>query len=136
MNMPLFVDDCDSGIYSKATGHPQYVPRTSEVIGPDTTYDLTKYKELRKEIAEADIPEDVKTFLNYAATRHIVFDYERVADYYAQAPKEVQELMEKSGLVIIDFEDAIENGFVELTDTLKNLYYEQVAKREEEKKNA
>lgn len=132
--IPLFVDDCDSGIYSKATGHPQYVPRTNEVIGPETTYNLEKYKKLRKHIAESNVPEDVKTFLNFAATRHIVFDYERVADYYAQAPKEVQELMEESALVIIDFEDAIENGYVELTDTLKNLYYEQISKRNEEKK--
>lgn len=132
--IPLFVDDCDSGIYSKATGHPQYVPRTNEVIGPETTYNLEKYKKLRKHIAESDVSEDVKTFLNFAATRHIVFDYERIADYYAQAPKEVQELMEESALVIIDFEDAIENGYVELTDTLKNLYYEQISKRNEEKK--
>ena len=32
--------------------------------------------------------------------------------------------MEKSGLVIIDFDDAMENGYVELTETLKELKYE------------
>lgn len=130
MNIPLFSEDCDSGIYSKATGHPQYVPRTGEPIDPLTLYNTEKYKELRKEIATSDVPEDVKTFLNLAATRHIVFDYERIADYYAQADKPTQELMEKSGLVIIDFDDAIENGFVELTSTLKDLYYEGLKNRE------
>ena len=131
MNMPLFTEECDSGIYSKATGHPQYIPRTGEPISPLTLFNTEKYKELRKEIAASDVPEDVKTFLNLAATRHIVFDYERIADYYCQADKATQELMEKSGLVIIDFDDAIENGFVELTETLKSLYYEKMKEKKE-----
>lgn len=59
--------------------------------------------------------------LKLAATRHIVFNYQMLAEFYAQADKEVQELMEKSGLVIIDFEDALINGFVKLTETLKEL---------------
>lgn len=134
MNTPLFTTECDSGIYSKATGHPQYVPRTDEVISPASLYNLNKYKELKAEIASSDIPDDIRLFLNMAATRHIVFDYERIADYYAQADKTTQELMEKSGLVIIDFDDAIENGFVELTETLKEMYYE--GKMAKEKKNA
>ena len=136
MNLPLFQEDCDSGIYSKATGHPQYVPRTDEPIDPLSLYNTEKYKELRQQIAASDVPEDIKTFLNLAATRHIVFDYERIADYYAMADKQTQELMEKSGLVIIDFDDAIENGFVELTETLKSMYYEGKMNKDKEKKDA
>jgi hypothetical protein len=56
-----------------------------------------------------------------AATRHIVFNYQLLAEFYAQADKDIQGLMEKSGLVIIDFDDAMENGYVELTETLKEL---------------
>ena len=56
-----------------------------------------------------------------AATRHIIFNYQMLAEFYSQADKKVQELMEESGLVIIDFDDAMENGFVELTQTLKEL---------------
>lgn len=47
-----------------------------------------------------------------AASRHVVFRYDRIAEYYCHAPKEVQELMEESALVIIDFDDAIEGGYV------------------------
>ena len=68
MNLPLFVDDCDSGIYSKATGHPQYVPRTSEVIGPDTTYNLTKYKELRMVLSKKKFSDkQYGLFFDYSA---------------------------------------------------------------------
>ena len=56
-----------------------------------------------------------------AATRHYVFNYKYIAEYYAQAPKEVQELMEDSALVIIDYEDAIAKGYVELSKTLQEL---------------
>lgn len=60
-----------------------------------------------------------------AATRHIVFNYERIADYYASASKEVQELMEQSALVIIDFDKAIEQGFVQLNDKMRMLYEQE-----------
>lgn len=122
----LFSIDCDSGIYTKTIPHIQYEPNFSKVVTPEMTYDIKKYKELRSEIAKADIPDDVRTFLNFAATRHIVFNYHLIADYYATAPKNIQELMEKSGLVIIDFEDAIENGFVDMNETLRLLYDEAI----------
>lgn len=131
---PLFTTECDSGIYTKVIPHIQYEPDFSKIVTPEMTYNIKKYKELRAEIAKADIPEDVKTFLNFAATRHIVFNYHLIADYYATAPKEIQELMEKSGLVIIDFEDAIENGFVDLNETLKALYDEAIQKHKPEGK--
>jgi cell division GTPase FtsZ len=125
----LFTTECDSGIYSKSKAHIQYVPRVTEPISPDMLYDLKKYKELRKEINSADISDEDKMFLNFAATRHIVFDYESVADYYTQASKTVQELMEKSGLVILDFNDAMENGYVEMTETLRDLREEDDASK-------
>lgn len=53
-----------------------------------------------------------------AATRHYGFNYKYIAEYYAQAPKEVQELFEDSALVIIDFEDAIAKGFVEVSQVI------------------
>ena len=118
---PLFTNDCDAGIYSKSMGHLQYVPTTREKISAERCYNTEKYEELKREIKETELPKDVQKMLLLAATRHIVFNYQTVAEYYCQADKKVQELMEKSGLVIIDFDDAMENGFVELTQTLKEL---------------
>ena len=56
-----------------------------------------------------------------AAYRHIVFDFDRIADYYAKASKKVQELMEHSALVIIDYNDAIANGYAILSEALEDM---------------
>ena len=66
--------------------------------------------------------EEVRDFLQYAATRHVVFNYQNIAEFYAHADKETQELMERSALVIIDFDKAIENGFVEMSKDISKLY--------------
>ena len=62
-----------------------------------------------------------KEFLLLAATRHIVFQYSKIADYYAHSNKEMQRLMEQSALVIIDFDDAIANGYVKLSKNIKDI---------------
>jgi hypothetical protein len=87
-------------------------------------YDRHKVKELVKRINNSTLPEEEKEFLVSAAQRHIIFNYENIANYYAHSPKEVQELMEDSALVIIDFNKAIENGFTRLTDKIIQQYKE------------
>ena len=56
-----------------------------------------------------------------AASRHIVFNYSKIADYYAHASSEMQRLMEQSALVIIDIDDAIANGYVKLSKDIQEL---------------
>ncbi len=106
--------------YTTKVNIPQYQPSTEK---PDilSLCDQQKVLKLIDEINASNVSEDEKKFLRKAATRHYVFNYSRVADYYCHASKEMQELMEKSALVIIDFEDAIANGYVELSDFIKNL---------------
>lgn len=53
-----------------------------------------------------------------------MFNYELIADYYAHSNKEVQALMEALALVIIDFDKAIELGFVQLSDDIRTQYLE------------
>lgn len=60
--------------------------------------------------------------MKVAAYRHVKFNYEQIADYYANAPKDVQELIEDSALVIIDFNKAIEDGFVNISQDLLDQY--------------
>ena len=50
---------------------------------------------------------------------------QKIADYYANSSKEMQELMEKSALVIIDFESAIQLGYVKLNDTITEQFLNQ-----------
>lgn len=83
--------------------------------------DESKANELRERINATDLAPEVKQFLLTAATRHIVFDYRNIAEYYAHAPAQVQRLMEESALIIVDFNDAIRNGYIKLTQTINDL---------------
>ncbi len=87
--------------------------------------DDSKTRRLIREIDASDLPDDEKRFLTMAAWRHAVFNYEQIADYYAHATPEMQRLMERSALVIIDFDAAIEGGFVKLCDEIRQQYYEE-----------
>ena len=82
---------------------------------------ISKYKELKNNISNANISDLEKKFLLYAATRHIVFNYSKIADYYASASPEMQKLMEDSALVIIDFDDAIAKGYVKLNKRMAEI---------------
>lgn len=83
--------------------------------------DEQKTKELLEEIENSDLAYDEKQFLIKAAQRHLVFNYKKVAEYYAAASEEMQELMEKSALVIIDYNDAIMNGYTKLSEKIQKL---------------
>ncbi len=85
-----------------------------------------KRDELVREIERADIPDDLREFLLSAAERHTVFNFRNIAEYYAHASPEVQELFENSALVIIDFDKAIQNGFVTLATDVMEQYLEDV----------
>jgi len=113
--------------YSRAIRVPQYEP-SNEKPELESVYDLTKYSKLIAKINKSGVTEEEKKFLKFAASRHIVFTYSKIADYYAHADKEMQELMEESALVILDIDDAIANGYVALSDKMKQLIEEEKAR--------
>lgn len=106
--------------YAQKAKIPQYEP-TGDMPEIADLVDVSKQKELVEEINSADIPQDVKDFLILAAQRHNVFNYRNIAEFYAHQSAEVQRLMEKSALVIIDINDAIANGYVKLTKTIQDI---------------
>ena len=110
----------DDTKYSRAIRTPQYVP-SKECPPLESLIDFTKYTELIRSIQKSNVSGEQKSFLKYAATRHLVFNYARIADYYAHTDKEMQELMEQSALVILDIDDAIANGYVRLSDRMNQL---------------
>lgn len=117
----------DDETYSRKVVTPIYEPADEKPALSDC-YDTEKCDELLSEIKVANIPAEVKRFLRLAAYRHVKFNYGKIADYYAQAPRGVQILMENSALVVIDFKKAIEKGFVKMTSELMDEYakeYEQ-----------
>lgn len=113
--------------YSRAIRVPQYEPK-DEMPDLASVYDLTKYSKLVAKINKSNVSEEEKKFLKFAATRHIVFTYSKIADYYAHASAEMQELMEESALVIIDMDDAIANGYVALSEKMQQLIDEEKAR--------
>ena len=44
-----------------------------------------------------------------------MFEYRKVADFYAHASADIQDLMELLALVVVDYDKAIELGFVQLS---------------------
>lgn len=110
--------------YSKKIETPIYEPKNQKPHVM-SLYDKLKTDRLINEINNSKVSDEDKKFLIEAAKRHTVFNYERIADYYANSSKEVQNLMEKSALVIIDFEKAIQLGYVRLCDEIKTQYLEE-----------
>ena len=114
----------DDKKYSRAIKIPQYNP-SEEVPKLESMLDLEKYSKLIYAINKSDVSEEEKKFLRFAASRHIVFNYALIADYYAHASAEMQGLMEQSALVILDINDAIANGYVKLSEKMKQLVEEE-----------
>lgn len=113
------------GKYTNKVNTPIYTPKRKNVCIYEL-YDDTKYERLCRFIDKSNVNEKEKKFLKLAASRFVVFNYECIADYYSCGNKEVQELFEKLALVIIDFDKAIENGFIQLNDKMKSLYEQEI----------
>lgn len=105
--------------YSRKIAAPIYEPTMDVPPMISDCVKTDKYDQLIAQIERAEISEDDKRLLKLAAARHIVFDYKNIAERYAHADKLVQQLMENSALVIIDFDKAIENGFIKMTKRLQ-----------------
>jgi len=103
--------------YSRKIEAPIYTPKR-ENPKVSSLYDESKATELKIAIAAADVPADVRKFLVAAADRHTVFDFRNIAEFYAHADPVTQDLMERSALVIIDYDKAIENRFVQLSKAM------------------
>ena len=107
----------DADRYTMATKIPQYEP-SEEEAELDELVKTDKVDALIAEIECSGVSEEEKNFLKIAAYRHAVIDFDKVADYYATASSEMQELMERQALVLIDYQDAIANGYAALVTAL------------------
>jgi hypothetical protein len=107
--------------YTAKINTPIYEPK-GEKPELNDLYDTKKTTELITAISNSPLQEQEKQFLIAAASRHIVFDYSKIANFYAHSSKECQALMEDSALVIVDFDKAIENGLVRMTNDINNIF--------------
>jgi hypothetical protein len=109
--------DDDANPYTQEVKSPIYEPQGEQPNVADLA-DTSKRDELQEAIAAADLPDDVRAFLEAAAERHTQFRFDKIAEFYAHADAPTQRLMEDSALVIIDFDAAIEKGFVKLNNAI------------------
>ena len=114
-------DDADGNNYVRKIEAPIYTPK-GDKPKLDDLFDMGKTHQLISAIDKAEnISEGEKVFLRAAAQRHTVLRFDRIADYYAHSGADMQTLMEDNALVIIDFDRAIELGFVEMTKEIADL---------------
>ena len=118
------VGDMDEQKYSSKIEAHNYEPKNKKPHVLELC-DKEKTHRLLRKINSSNLPVDEKAFLLDAARRHNVFNYEKIADYYAHASREMQELMEESALVVIDFERAIQLGYVRLCEEIKTQYLQE-----------
>lgn len=109
--------------YTNKIEAPSYEPSNEKPDVKDL-YDDAKAFEIIEAIKKANIPQAEKDFLMLTAGRHVILNFQKIADYYAHSEKPVQELMELSALVIVDFDSAIKNGWVNLSKRLEEMYDE------------
>ena len=109
--------------YTTKIDIPQY-QITGECPDIGELLQTEKAMSLIEEINQSGVSGKEKEFLRFSAFRHLLFRYDKIAEYYAHANKEMQELMEKSALVIIDFNDAIKNGYAILSEEISKMYDE------------
>jgi len=103
-------------VYTRKIEAPVYEPTSDAPPKISELFDRARTEELQKHISEAELSDDVKEFLHVAAERHTRFHYRNIAEFYSHAPSQVQRLMEESALVIIDFDQALELGYVKLSE--------------------
>jgi len=121
----------DENIYTQKINTPVYEPSEIKPNVKDLFNDEKAFEIIAK-IKESKIPQSEKDFLMLTAGRHVVLNFQLIADYYAHSDKVVQELMEHSALVIVDFDDAIANGWVNLSKKLDDIYDAENGESDEE----
>tara|TARA_R100001086_G_scaffold249990_1_gene192322 strand:+ start:1642 stop:2370 length:729 start_codon:yes stop_codon:yes gene_type:complete len=124
IDLGLNIDKLNENPYTDKIEAPKYEASNEKPKIKDL-FDMSKTNKLIKKIKDSNIEKEEKDFLIKAAQRHLVFDYSKIADYYAHSNKQVQELMEDSALIIIDFNKAIENGYVKLKKEIQEFYGEE-----------
>lgn len=107
--------DVEGNNYTRKIEPPIYEPK-GERPSIKELYDRSKTDRLIAEINECDdLDKDIAQMLRDAAERHTIFHFGKVAEYYCHASPNVQRLMENSAMVIIDYNKAVEQGFVKMT---------------------
>lgn len=114
----------DDNPYTKKINTPLYEPNGNKPEYADM-YKTEKLNQLLSRINDSKVDSKAKEFLTIAAYRHVQFNYEEIANFYAHSDAELQELIEDSALVIVDFNKSIEQGYLKLSDEVDGYYAQE-----------
>tara|TARA_R110000868_G_scaffold6369_1_gene36264 strand:- start:2473 stop:2868 length:396 start_codon:yes stop_codon:yes gene_type:complete len=122
---PELANNETKSIYAQTTAKNLIYETAHRKPNLEELVDTLKTFSLERSIESSDVTDDEKKFLRLAAQRHNGFCYDLIADYYSHSSEQMQRLMEASGLVIVDFDKAIELGFVQLSKNICEQYSEE-----------
>lgn len=98
---------------------PQYNPSTKPPKIEDCII-TTQVDKFLKDIQSMTISESEKKFLTLCAYRFYKYDYSKIADYYClSASEQMQDMMERLAVIIVDYNNALKNGFVHLSKSIE-----------------
>jgi len=123
MPMPDLTEPVTDNAYTQTVDIPIYYPTGPQPAIEELT-DRSTADELIGQIRQAELPPTIERFLLDAAERHVAFNFQRIANYYAHSSPNIQALMERSALVIVDYDQAIANGFVRLKEDIDAAFTE------------
>ena len=105
--------------YSQNVGTVEYEPKdTSWEVSELYAFDAARMTRIRG-LIDAIEDEDLKEFLNIRLQWFCEFNFSRIADYYAyQATADEQRAFEALGLVLLDRDQLIANGFADIAENL------------------
>jgi hypothetical protein len=111
-----------------------YQPRMSEPPKIEELFDDSEAAPLLEKAKE--VPEPLRTLLTYAAVRFVRFRFDKIAEFYCHADDQTKRLFEDMCLVIVDYDKAIEKGWLQLIKGLGELIYKSVVEGDENAKEA
>ena len=82
---------------------------------------LDKTKSLIEKIDLLKVDNKLKEILKIRASFFTDFNFQKIADYFHKENKEVQEIFKDLGLVILAPKEALERGFIELSENVFEL---------------
>lgn len=83
--------------------------------------DVSKTNDLISKIENLKIDADLKEILKIRAGFFTDFNFQKIADYYYKEEDDVKDVFKDLGLVILAPKEALERGFVELSDSVFEL---------------
>jgi len=118
LDMPITKDLNEQDLFDIEI--PFYTP---SAIVPDVNElaNLDKTKNLIDKINSLEVDNELKEVLKVRASFFTDFNFQKIADYYSSQEEKIQEVFKDLGLVILAPKEALERGFVELSDSIFEL---------------